>query len=56
MTVAVDIPMVVARLEAWLETMRASIGSALWQFSTARMLTEYVDRLYLPAVRSLVEA
>ncbi len=23
--------------------------SALWQFSTARMLTEYVDRLYLPA-------
>ena len=41
---------------AWLETMRASIGSALWQFSTARMLTEYVDRLYLPAVRAPVEA
>ena len=41
---------------AWLETMRASIGSALWQFSTARMLTEYVDRLYLPAVRQPVEA
>jgi starch phosphorylase len=41
---------------AWLETMRASIGSALWQFSTARMLTEYVDRLYLPAVRTPVEA
>jgi starch phosphorylase len=41
---------------AWLETMRASIASALWQFSTARMLTEYVDRLYLPAVRTPVEA
>jgi len=42
--------------QAWLATMRASIGSALWQFSTARMLTEYVDRLYLPAVRSPVGA
>jgi glycogen phosphorylase len=41
---------------AWLETMRASIGSALWRFSTARMLTEYVDRLYLPAVRAPVRA
>jgi starch phosphorylase len=40
----------------WVETMRASIGAALWPFSTARMLTEYVDRLYLPAVRSPVEA
>ena len=40
----------------WLATMRAAIGSALWQFSTARMLTEYVDRLYLPAVRAPVEA
>jgi starch phosphorylase len=42
--------------EAWVETMRASIAAALWQFSTARMLTEYVDRLYLPAVRQPVEA
>jgi glycogen phosphorylase len=41
---------------AWLRVMRASIASALWQFSTARMLTEYVDRLYLPAVRAPVEA
>ena len=41
---------------AWLATMRASMRSALWQFSTARMLTEYVDRLYLPAVRFPVEA
>ena len=42
--------------QAWLGTMRASIGSALWQFSTARMLSEYVDRLYLPAVREPVRA
>ena len=41
---------------AWLRTMRASIAGALWQFSTARMLTEYVDRLYLPAVREPVRA
>jgi starch phosphorylase len=40
---------------AWVATMRAAISSALWQFSTARMLTEYVDRLYLPAVRTPVE-
>jgi glycogen phosphorylase len=40
----------------WVATMRASIGSALWQFSTARMLSEYVDRLYLPAVREPVRA
>ena len=40
----------------WLRTMRASIGSALWPFSTARMLSEYVDRLYQPAVRARVEA
>jgi starch phosphorylase len=41
---------------AWVATMRASMTAALWQFSTARMLTEYVDRLYLPAVRAPVEA
>ncbi len=40
---------------AWLGTMRAAIASALWQFSTARMLSEYVDRLYLPAVREPVQ-
>ncbi len=40
----------------WVGTMRASIAAALWQFSTARMLTEYVDRLYLPAVREPVSA
>ena len=36
----------------WLMTMRASIDSAIWNFSSARMLHEYVDRLYLPTVRA----
>jgi starch phosphorylase len=40
----------------WVRTMRASVAAALWQFSTARMLTDYVDRLYLPAVRQPVSA
>ncbi len=31
--------------------MRAAVNASLWQFSTARMLTEYVDRLYLPVAR-----
>ena len=39
---------------AWLDTMRAAAAASLWQFSTARMLHEYVDRLYLPAVRARV--
>jgi starch phosphorylase len=41
---------------AWVETMRAAIAASLWEFSTARMLGEYVDRLYLPAVRQPVSA
>jgi glycogen phosphorylase len=41
---------------AWVGMMRASIGAALWQFSTSRMLAEYVDRLYGPVVRTAVEA
>ena len=40
----------------WLKVMRAAMSGALWEFSTARMLSEYVDRLYLPAVRTFVEA
>jgi starch phosphorylase len=36
----------------WLATMRASVQASIWQFSTSRMLMEYLDRLYLPAVRS----
>ena len=37
------------RPEAWVETMRASIKAALWQFSTTRMLHQYTEELYLPA-------
>jgi starch phosphorylase len=35
--------------KGWLARMRAATGSALWQFSTTRMLAEYVERMYLPA-------
>jgi glycogen phosphorylase len=34
---------------AWIDLMRRSIGSAIWRFSTTRMIHEYVERLYLPA-------
>jgi starch phosphorylase len=37
----------------WIATMRASVRAAIWRFSTARMLGEYVERLYLPATRAL---
>jgi starch phosphorylase len=33
----------------WLKRMRGAAGSSLWQFSTTRMLAEYVERMYLPA-------
>jgi starch phosphorylase len=36
----------------WLGTMHAAIAASIWQFSTARMLIEYVEELYRPAVRS----
>lgn len=36
----------------WLARMRRAIGSALWQFSTSRMLVEYVEQMYLPAAAS----
>ena len=32
----------------WVERMRRSIASTLWQFSTTRMLHEYVEQMYLP--------
>jgi starch phosphorylase len=34
---------------AWVETMRKSMASALWRFSTTRMLHDYVEKMYLPA-------
>ena len=33
----------------WVETMRRSLATALWRFSTTRMLQEYTEQLYLPA-------
>jgi len=40
----------------WLERMRGAASSSLWQFSTTRMLAEYVEQLYLPAASSVVDA
>ena len=39
----------------WVERMRRSIATTLWQFSTTRMLHEYTERLYLPAAGIEVE-
>jgi starch phosphorylase len=33
----------------WLSVMRRAIQTAIWQFSSTRMLHEYSERLYLPA-------
>jgi len=33
----------------WLDLMKESIASTIWQFSTTRMLEEYVEHLYVPA-------
>lgn len=33
----------------WLGTMRRAMATALWDFSTTRMLHEYADKLYMPA-------
>jgi starch phosphorylase len=33
----------------WLAVMRRAMATALWRFSTTRMLHEYTERLYLPA-------
>jgi len=39
----------------WVATMRRAMASSLWQFSTARMLQEYTEQLYLPAAGIEVE-
>ena len=44
---------------AWVDTMRRSMSSVLWRFSTTRMLHDYVEKMYLPAAataRSEAEA
>ncbi len=33
----------------WTATMRRSMATTLWRFSTTRMLQQYTERLYLPA-------
>jgi starch phosphorylase len=33
----------------WVAVMRRAMATALWRFSTTRMLHEYAERLYLPA-------
>jgi glycogen phosphorylase len=33
----------------WLAVMRRAMATAVWRFSTTRMLHEYTERLYLPA-------
>ena len=38
----------------WLGVMRRSMATALWRFSTTRMLHEYTERLYLPAAGVVV--
>jgi starch phosphorylase len=38
--------------KAWVDTMRRSMASTLWNFSTTRMLHDYVDTMYLPAAGS----
>jgi starch phosphorylase len=35
--------------QAWLKVMRRAMSSALWRFSSTRMLHEYTEHLYLPA-------
>lgn len=40
----------------WIATMREAIDAAIWQFSTARMLGEYVERMYRPASQVVATA
>jgi starch phosphorylase len=34
--------------QGWLDRMRRAQGTSLWDFSTTRMLAEYVEQMYLP--------
>jgi starch phosphorylase len=40
----------------WLEMMKASMATTVWQFSTSRMLQEYFEQLYLPAAENSAAA
>jgi glycogen phosphorylase len=37
--------------QGWLDRMREAQRSSLWDFSTTRMLAEYVEEMYLPAAK-----
>jgi glycogen phosphorylase len=39
----------------WVDTMRRAMATSLWDFSTARMLQQYTEQLYLPAAGIDVE-
>jgi starch phosphorylase len=39
----------------WLDLMRASIAQVGGRFNTNRMLVDYVERMYLPAHRELMQ-
>ncbi len=34
--------------QGWLDRMRGAAGTSLWEFSTTRMLAQYVEEMYLP--------
>ena len=38
---------------AWIELMRRSMSSALWRFSSTRMLHDYVERMYFAGVEPI---
>jgi starch phosphorylase len=40
----------------WIELMKQSMASTIWDFSTSRMLQEYVDKLYVPAADRRLKA
>jgi starch phosphorylase len=40
--------------QEWIATMRAAARTAIWQFSTARMLNEYLEQLYLPTATGAI--
>lgn len=41
---------------SWMRLVKEAIGSIVPYFSTRRMLKEYIERMYLPATRSLKDA
>jgi starch phosphorylase len=40
----------------WLARMRNAVRESVWEFSTTRMLAQYVEEMYLPAARALAPA